>query len=58
MKHKRDIILEFCSNPDAVLNALHQAGWKVVPKSDAETQLTQEDYDALVRDAMKWRGLK
>ena len=30
---KRDIILQFCSNPDAVLNALHQAGWKVIQKT-------------------------
>jgi hypothetical protein len=29
---KRDVILQFASNPDAVLNALHQAGWRVVPK--------------------------
>lgn len=31
-RHKRDVLLEFVSNPDAALNALHQAGWKVVPK--------------------------
>lgn len=33
MKDKRDIILEFYSSPDAILNALHQAGWKVVPEA-------------------------
>jgi hypothetical protein len=32
MKDKRDIILEFAPNPDAVLNALHQGGWQVIPK--------------------------
>jgi hypothetical protein len=31
-KDKRDVILSFCSNPDAVLNALHQAGWAIVPR--------------------------
>lgn len=35
MKDKRDIILGFCSNPDAVLNALHQEGWQVIPKPAA-----------------------
>jgi hypothetical protein len=33
MKHKRDVILEFYPSPDAILNALHQAGWKVVERS-------------------------
>jgi hypothetical protein len=46
MKHKRDIILQFCSNPDAVLNALHQEGWQVVPKSHDE-QVRKPLVDAL-----------
>jgi hypothetical protein len=29
---KRDVLLDYCSNPDAALNALHQAGWKIVPR--------------------------
>src|SRR5262245_61829000 len=33
MKDKRDIILEFHSSPDAILNALHQAGWQIIPKT-------------------------
>src|SRR5438552_19185095 len=32
LKHKRDVILEFNSSPDAILNALHQAGWQIIPK--------------------------
>lgn len=36
MMHKRDVILQFCSNPDAVLNALHQSGWSVVTKDEAK----------------------
>jgi hypothetical protein len=31
-KHKRDVILEFYSSPDKILNALHQAGWEVRPR--------------------------
>lgn len=33
MKNKRDILLQFCSNPDAALNALHQEGWQIIPRA-------------------------
>ncbi len=36
MKDKRDILLQFCSNPDAALNALHQEGWQIIPKAASE----------------------
>lgn len=31
-KDKREVILEFHSSPDAILNALHQAGWRIIPR--------------------------
>jgi len=60
VKHKRDIILQFCSNPDAVLNALHQEGWQVIPKSVDLSALDKHDkplVDALkeiARDSNGW----
>lgn len=49
MKDKRDIILEFHSSPDAILNALHQAGWQVTPKTHPQrSELENHDckYDS------------
>src|SRR5260370_424948 len=34
--HKRDVILEFHSSPDAILNALHQAGGQVISRSQCK----------------------
>lgn len=34
MRDKRDIILDFHGSPDAILNALHQGGWAIVPKEE------------------------
>lgn len=39
IRDKREIILDFHGSPDAILNALHQAGWKVVPKEEALPQI-------------------
>ena len=33
---KRDVILAFHSSPDAILNALHQGGWAIVPRDEIE----------------------
>lgn len=32
MRDKRDVLLDFLSNPDAALNALHQEGYEIVPR--------------------------
>ncbi len=34
IKDKRDILLAFHSSPDALLNALHQGGWVIIPQSE------------------------
>lgn len=34
---KREVLLDFVSNPDALLNALHQAGWAITPKPERLT---------------------
>ncbi len=41
-RHKRDVILDFHSSPDAILNALHQAGWRVTPIAQAQRSEQQE----------------
>jgi hypothetical protein len=33
LQDKRDVLLGFVSNPDAALNALHQAGWSITPRA-------------------------
>lgn len=33
MRDKRDVVLDFASNPDAILNALHQEGYAIVPRA-------------------------
>jgi hypothetical protein len=45
LRHKHDVILDFHSSPDAILNALHQAGWAITPKADIE-RITAERDDA------------
>lgn len=43
LKHKRDVILELYSSPDAILNALHQAGWTVVTKHELTETAAERD---------------
>ena len=49
-KHKHDVILEFHSSPDAILNALHQAGWQVIPKAQPQRSEQQEWTPKYVHD--------